>query len=155
MISFNSKNFFKQYVAFVITDAAGNECFFDIVPFCELTALKDFKGDYDKDYFLMIIDRDDDKYRLANRHLSSRQWRIVEIQTRFRHRDYNNGHQIMCNETGQIYNSIAEAARVISCGYAQLYNHVNEKPGFRTVKGKTFKKVVDNRTTAGYTDPNK
>lgn len=47
---------------------------------------------------------------------------------------------IVCNETGQEYASITEAARKMDAGLSNMTNHINRKPGFKSVKGYTFRR---------------
>ena len=48
---------------------------------------------------------------------------------------------IQCNETGQIFRSVREAARQMNLTQSRLNAHVLNKKGFKSVKGFTFKIV--------------
>lgn len=50
--------------------------------------------------------------------------------------------RIMCNETGEIFQSVRAAAQAHNVAYSQLYNHIKRKPGHVRVKGRTYKRVV-------------
>lgn len=50
---------------------------------------------------------------------------------------------IECIETGVTYQTASEAARINGSTQSNLSNHLNNKPGFRSVKGKTYRYVVD------------
>lgn len=47
---------------------------------------------------------------------------------------------VTCNETGEQFPSILAAARAKGLSQSQLTNHVNNRAGFRTVKGLTFRR---------------
>jgi hypothetical protein len=47
---------------------------------------------------------------------------------------------IICNETKQEFKSITEAARAFNADLSNMNNHVNRKPGFKSVKGHTFRR---------------
>ena len=49
--------------------------------------------------------------------------------------------RIACVETGQEFNTAAEACRTLGLNSSALSNHLNGKPGFKTVKGKTFTRL--------------
>lgn len=48
--------------------------------------------------------------------------------------------RIICNETGEEFESVSEAARVHNLTQSALSSHLNQKPGHRSVKGKTYRK---------------
>ncbi|RUW55586.1 hypothetical protein EOA32_00780 [Mesorhizobium sp. M1A.F.Ca.ET.072.01.1.1] len=48
--------------------------------------------------------------------------------------------RIICNETGEEFESISHAARVHCLSQSALSNHLNQKPGHKSVKGKTYRK---------------
>jgi hypothetical protein len=50
--------------------------------------------------------------------------------------------KIVCNETREEFGSIAEAARRHTLSQSALSNHLNNKPGHKSVKGKTYRKVT-------------
>lgn len=45
---------------------------------------------------------------------------------------------IKCNETGEVFRTIKDAAFAHGCGQSNLSNHLNNRVGFRSVKGKTY-----------------
>lgn len=47
---------------------------------------------------------------------------------------------ITCNETGETFESIVQAARSKGLSQSQLTNHINNRPGYRAVKGLTFRR---------------
>lgn len=49
--------------------------------------------------------------------------------------------RVQCNETGEIFNTISEASAALGMAASAISNNINAKPGCRTVKGKTFKRV--------------
>lgn len=48
---------------------------------------------------------------------------------------------VRCVETGEVYKSGYAAAKALGLGWSALCNHLNGKPGFKTVKGFTFTRV--------------
>lgn len=49
---------------------------------------------------------------------------------------------VICNETGEEFNTIGEAATAHCIGAGNLSNHLNHKPGFRSIKGKTYSRKI-------------
>lgn len=49
--------------------------------------------------------------------------------------------RVYCVNTGETFNSIKETCMVHGLQASNLSNHLNNKPGFNTVKGKTYKKI--------------
>lgn len=62
--------------------------------------------------------------------------KMPEFNKRFR--TYNGGKLVFCYTTGQTYPSATEAAKTLNLSLSALCNHLNKKPGFRTVKGHVF-----------------
>lgn len=50
--------------------------------------------------------------------------------------------RVVCNETGESFETIKAAADAHNLTYSQLYNHVNGKPGHKTVKGRTYRRTL-------------
>jgi len=48
--------------------------------------------------------------------------------------------KIICNETGEEFESVSEAARAHNLTQSHLSNHLNQKAGHRSVKGRTYRK---------------
>lgn len=48
---------------------------------------------------------------------------------------------ILCNETGATWRTIAECAQSTGASMSALSNHLNQRPGFKTVKGLTFQRI--------------
>ncbi len=46
---------------------------------------------------------------------------------------------VICNETGETFRTQAEAARATGCSQSNIAQHLRGKPGFRSVKGRTFR----------------
>jgi len=49
---------------------------------------------------------------------------------------------VKCIETGEIFVSQADCARVLGLNKSQLCNHLNRNAGFNSVKGRTFEKCA-------------
>ena len=47
---------------------------------------------------------------------------------------------VRCIETGEMFESQSQCARILGLNKSQLCNHLNRLPGFKTVKGRTFEK---------------
>lgn len=45
---------------------------------------------------------------------------------------------IVCNETGETFPTLADAARAHGIGAGNLSNHLNHKPGFRSLRNRTY-----------------
>ena len=50
--------------------------------------------------------------------------------------------RIVCDQTGETFDSISEAARAHNLTQSALSNHVNRKRGHNSVKGRTYRKEV-------------
>lgn len=51
---------------------------------------------------------------------------------------YKNGRMVKCVETGEQFISINKACDALKVTYAQLYNHLAGKKGYRSVRGKHY-----------------
>lgn len=49
--------------------------------------------------------------------------------------------QVMCIDTGEVFGSANAASLAYGIAHSNLYNHLRERPGYKTVKGKVFKYV--------------
>lgn len=49
---------------------------------------------------------------------------------------------VYCVTTGEKFNSLTEVVRAHGVTQSALSNHLNNKPGFNTVKGKVYKKMI-------------
>lgn len=49
---------------------------------------------------------------------------------------------VVCNETGETWATIREAATAHGLSYSQLHSHLKRKPGYKSVKGKTYSRTV-------------
>jgi hypothetical protein len=47
---------------------------------------------------------------------------------------------VVCIETGEKFATISEACRAHNLSYPALHGHLSRKPGFKTVKGKTYRR---------------
>lgn len=50
--------------------------------------------------------------------------------------------QVMCNETGEIFNNAAEAARAHGIDPTALGRHLKQEKGFKSVKGRTYQYTI-------------
>lgn len=56
--------------------------------------------------------------------------------------------KIICNETGETFESAAAACKAYDLSPSQLSNHLRGLSGYRTVKGKTFRKGIPDEPTS-------
>lgn len=49
--------------------------------------------------------------------------------------------RVVCNETNEVFENAAEAARIKGVSHSQLVNHLNRKIGHKTVKGYTYSRT--------------
>lgn len=61
---------------------------------------------------------------------------IINMDKRF----YLNQGRVTCNETGTIYRNASEACLALGLPTSAMSNHLNGKPGHRTIKGLTFRR---------------
>jgi len=50
--------------------------------------------------------------------------------------------QVQCIETGEIWETAADACRAHGLSTSALSNHLNRKPGHRTIKGRTYVRTM-------------
>lgn len=50
---------------------------------------------------------------------------------------------LVCNETGETFDSMGEAARHFDASVSAISNHIANRPGFKTVKGRTFSRYSE------------
>lgn len=50
---------------------------------------------------------------------------------------------VFCNETGEQFDSAMLCAKAHNLTYSALVNHLNRKPGHKTVKGRTYSRHMD------------
>jgi hypothetical protein len=53
--------------------------------------------------------------------------------------------RVECVQTGEIFDNASDAAKAHNVAYSQLSNHLNSKPGHRTVKGRTYVRTMKER----------
>lgn len=49
---------------------------------------------------------------------------------------------VICNETGEIWTTVKDASVAHGVAYSQLHNHLNRKPGYKSVKGRTYSRTT-------------
>lgn len=62
-----------------------------------------------------------------------------EYNTHFR--NYNNNQRIVCLQTGDIFNTAAEACKLLGLSTSAMCNHLARRVGFRSVKGLIFEYI--------------
>lgn len=51
---------------------------------------------------------------------------------------------VVCDQTGEIFHSVRACATAHGLSASALSNHLNRKPGYKTVKGKTYRRQIVN-----------
>lgn len=54
-----------------------------------------------------------------------------------------NSKAVMCEQTGETFTSAAECAKAHGVSASQLYNHLNRKVGYKSVKNRTYLYVTE------------
>lgn len=142
----NHKNLWFFYT---LTNSVGKILTVNVVRFIELTAVEDFFNPDGGDTYITIIDQDEDRLKLLNRANGwviekghkAMQYKLHEIFKRWHKQKHGNARSVMCVETGQKWASARDCAVEQSVSYSQLVNHINGLPGFRTVKGHTYRRL--------------
>lgn len=62
-------------------------------------------------------------------------------------RVYPHLYPIICNETGEVFQTITEVCKAHGCSAGNLSNHLNNNPGFKSVKGRTYYRGNPPKTT--------
>lgn len=143
------KNYKDEYVFVVIKNSANEIINADILQFQQIGYFNN-KCEFDDDVnYLSIVDRDTDRLKLANRAMSffkkindtQFQYKIIDRVQSWSSDAKKNGYPVLCVETGEQYNSIKEAVDKNNLTYSALCNHLRGMKGYKTVKGKTYRKI--------------
>ena len=94
--------------------------------------------DMDMDYMLEVTDMFSSKAEAMHR----RSQRYREFGPPVRGRTNTSGVAIECVETGERFRTISEAATAHGVSASALSNHLRDKPGFVSVKGKRYRRAV-------------
>ena len=110
-----------------------------------------FPEGYDKLYFVMI-DQNEDWQKVCmslqsyidNNHPGEEKLRadlmkeIRNVNRKLR----GNAKKVLCEDTGEEFTSAIECSRIKQLTYNQLLMHLRRMPGYRTVKGNTYRYVA-------------
>lgn len=137
-----------EYTLYKLTKPCGELIHVGIVPFDRLTALNDVPHPLPTDNaWISVIKSDDDRLKLANNGLA---W--LEEQDRpdliDRLKEVINtwsagAHDLFveCIETGETWDSAAQAARAHDLSYSALIKHLNGEKSFNSVKKRTYRRL--------------
>ena len=153
-IEVNLTNLTEQHALYSLTTEVGDLIHVGIVPFKQLTAFNDvpFKDmpsdvDYSDTAYLTIIEVSDDRLKLANagteyttskKRLDLRD-RLVDAINSWTGK--SNANEVECIETGEVFQSAQAAATAHDLTYGALLAHLQRRRGYKTVKGRTYRKV--------------
>ncbi len=65
-----------------------------------------------------------------------------EVPRAMKYRSLASRSPFICHETGETFQTIQECVYRHGVGYGALCNHLNRKPGFKTVKGRTYSRNI-------------
>lgn len=150
ILTISPKTYCNDWVFFVLTDAAGQIFDVGINRFIELTNFSNNPiPDGDAPVFMHVIEIEADRLKLANHAvayldkdgLKKFKYKIQDIVVAWQKCAHKNGSPIMCVETGQVFTSAQACSNALNLTYSQLLNHLNGRTGFKTVKGRTYKRM--------------
>jgi len=143
-IEIDLKNAANQHVLYHLVTAANEIVHIGIVPFNQLTMFNDVPNEIkDEVVYLSVIRIDEDRLKLGNDGLDTDNYMLRErlLKTVESWSKKSNKQMVECIETGEMFSSAAETARAHNLTYGALINHLAGKKCYKTVKGKTYRKV--------------
>lgn len=145
-----TENYSNQWAGFMLTDTDG-KCFqVGMARYIELTSLQGIAlPQGGAVVYLSVIDHDLDRLKLANRMLGemlkrgmpARQWDIQEMVRSWSHGNRRYGKPVTCIETGEQWPSLTNCVDAHKISYSALQKHLNGQIGYRTVKGRTYRRA--------------
>ncbi len=129
-----------DWVAYVLTDATGK---FITASYCEIEKLLKKAAPQIEPLTLTILRIDQDKHKVMNAYLAVmnaegvHHFDTINIESLTR--------PIICNETGEIFATLAAAAAKNGGQVCNISSHLNGRKGYRTVKGMTYRYGIDNK----------
>ena len=129
----------KKWCVYSLADMTTNEvAYIGHIRLSQLFTFSDARAekvDLDKFYNIIVLDMcDNSGMALRQRMIRAREYQIpVAPKPR--------SCRVLCVTTGETFNSIGEVAMQHGVAASNLSNHLNNKLGFNTVKGKVYKKV--------------
>lgn len=142
-------NYQKCFAYYTLTTSDGELFHAGIVQFKNLTLFRDVPWQPSDKYYLSIIQTDEDPMKLANhavedlknRNAGKLQWNIIGAVQSFSRNNTKLGKAVECVETGEIWQSAVACADANNLSYTQLINHLRQRIGHKTVKGKRYQYV--------------
>lgn len=144
--TFNTATFHKELVAFTIADEQNRIIDIGISTLATLTTMNETKLPPDAKVTVLVVDRDEDIARLANRfsewlHKHGLESQVITLRNLVMKRQAGNrgkGKGVVCLDTGETWPTITAAAHAAGVAYTQMHNHLKERVGFKTVKGRRY-----------------
>lgn len=139
------QNHADLWVFYFVLNNSGQVVNINIDRFNNMTNLSDV--DLKNGSALSVVDQDTDVLKLINRAynivneraLTSMQWKVNEISKRIMKPAHGNARPVMCETTGEIFDSVLQCSNEHSVSYAQLNKHLKRMTGYKSVKGKTYR----------------
>jgi hypothetical protein len=142
----------QQFAIYTHSDAAGTIKYIGVAPLAELFTFSDaecnslwpdhFSGN-ERPITINVIALTHDEQEAYKEHA-----RLVMQYTPICNRQgyYVNPRRqnIKCVETGEVWRTAAEACKAHGLATSALTNHLNHKPGYKTVKGRTYIRTMPN-----------
>lgn len=138
-------DFREKYFVYGVYDNVGKVKFIWYDRLCDIITLKSLKK---TDYFnpniiyeIYLIKYFDNKIDAENALSKIIDESELEGKTppyNLKFRNYSNRYRILCIETGFIYNSALETARIMGLSTSALSAHLNRQTGYKTIKGFRF-----------------
>ena len=131
----------KLYVIYELRDIhTAAIVYVGCAPLIQLMSLPDVwrnpRFDEDKYYILDVTDYCENK--IAAKNLHAQRIREKASWPEYNRYSYEHKGMIICEQTGEVFETIADAARVHAIDPGALSNHLNRKPGFKSVKKRTY-----------------
>lgn len=141
IISEKPEQLAKQWCVYVLREVDTAEIkYVGYIRLINLFTLSDAKVnhefDIEKPVMLCVIDI------CENSGMAYRQHAIRRREYRLPVKPHRLFGEIECITTNEVFPSAAEAARQHGIGQSNLSNHLNDRPGFKSVKGKIYRKVI-------------
>lgn len=146
-LSLKGKDLYKQYVCYSLTTTEGVTINAGV---CRLEQLFLFNGFQigDIDFYLTIHKSDSDINMVFNKAIELAQTQpsvsndiMISIQRLQNKPTRKQGVSVICNETGERFDSINQACEKHGLSYSQLCKHLSGSRGFKSVKNRTYKRV--------------
>jgi len=151
MMIYNDSKLSEYYVVYQVYDIATNETvFIGCCAMLKLMLLPDLRQcslfDSKKDYAITVLSAHETKleaHNTAAKILAPDVRHPIPLPLYNRDRRASKRSAILCHQTGQHFQTLAEVTRAHGCSQSQLCNHLHNKVGFNSVKGRTYQYVTN------------